>query len=180
MKNRQLMVKTLGILTATALAVILVAGCAKKENPVVGRWDDGHKGVVTFKEDNTFSVGTGANTAAGKWTLTDKKVAINIETVGGKPAEDKMKEIIDQVAKMNPKNNAKDMMAKMKESLKINLTISEDGKTMTAEAKNGMPAAKFNKLEGNAQPAEPATPSMGAAPHGGPGAGAPPAPAPTK
>ena len=163
MKIQKIKVRALGILTAATLAVVLVAGCAKKENPVVGRWDDGHKGVVTMKADNTFEVGTPPNNAGGKWTSSEKTVTINIETIGGKPVDDKIKEAVAQLSKLDPKSTPKDIEKMLRSGLTVKLTISEDGKTMSAEATDGRPATKFTKLEGDAKGSDSASaPTPGA------------------
>ena len=125
--------KTLSLLCVGVMAVGLVVGCKNKDSVVVGKWN-GPGGVsVTFKDDKTFTQG-GVMAATGKWSLSEKTVSLNIETVGGKPVN----EFIDQLTKMAPKPPTPAQIAEAKTKLsKLDLALSDDGKTLTQKGPNG-------------------------------------------
>jgi hypothetical protein len=137
MNIHQLKVRALTLMTVTVIAVALVGGC-KGKDPVVGKWADDKGTTVEFKADKTFSQGSGDKAVLGKWDMTDKKVAINVETIGGKPADQVIQGIIDMISKMNPKGASPADIAKAKSMMKnISLTLSDDSKTLTMAPAEG-------------------------------------------
>lgn len=138
MINRQQKVRTLSIFTAAVFAVALLSGCKNPDAGIIGKWNDTKGSSVTFNADKTFTQGSGTTSAAGKWSLKDKKLTVSIDTIGGKPADQVIQQLADMMAKMNPKGSSKSDTDKLKEQLKnITMTLSEDGKTLSIDGMKG-------------------------------------------
>ncbi len=118
------------MLLIATLGVAVIAGCKNGDSQVVGDWKDSSGKVTSFKADKTVTQGSGATLVAGKWSLDDKVVSIEIDTIGGKPAD----QFIDQFAKMLKPDQA----AKAKEMLKsVKFKLSDDGKSLALQAPEG-------------------------------------------
>jgi hypothetical protein len=101
-------------------------GCHGKGSQVAGNWKDSQGAVIQFKTDGTFEQGSGA--ASGKWTLSDGKVTVTIESIQGMSPEAYMLR--------NNKGPGQPLTPVESATLKqatgnIVLTLSDDGKTLT-------------------------------------------------
>ncbi len=138
MNIRHLGSRTLGVIAVAAIAASMIGGCKNADAAVVGDWKDSKGQIVTFKADKTISQGTGAQLVAGKWSLSDKKVTMTIETIGGKPAEQFINDQLSQIEKINPKMVTPEIRKSALEEIKgLNFTLSDDAKTMNIVATSG-------------------------------------------
>jgi hypothetical protein len=135
------------LLLAASCAVVCNAGCKSADSAIVGDWKDTGGQISTFKQDKTFSEGSGGAAASGKWSLSGKTVTVNIQTIGGKTVDEAIDSLAKSVQQADPKKFNAGMVAKMKGQLKeAKLTLSDDGKTMTAvSAITGTPVT-FTKV----------------------------------
>jgi hypothetical protein len=133
------------LLCSAILAVGFVSGCKNPEAQVVGKWNGPQGVTLTFNQDKTFTQG-GVMAATGKWSLKEKTVSLSVETIGGKPATD----FIDQMAKMAGDKVTKAQIDEAKAKLtKMDLTLGEDGKSLTQKGANGQ-TATLTKDDGTA------------------------------
>ena len=124
------------LLCSAILAVGFVAGCKNPEAAVLGKWNGPGGVTVTFNQDKTFTQG-GMMAATGKWTLKEKVINLSVETIGGKPAT----EFIVQMAKVAGDKVTKAQIDDAKAKLtKMELTLSEDGKSLSQKLPNGQSA----------------------------------------
>jgi hypothetical protein len=145
MNNRHRNGSALGLVIVAAFAVALIGGCKKADSRMIGTWTDPQGTVVTFNADNTFSQGSGATSANGKWSISDKKVTLNLEKIGGKPIDEAIDNIQKMLSAKSPQAVTPDQMAKLKAHMKaISFTLSENGKTM---ALDGSPNVTMTKNE---------------------------------
>jgi hypothetical protein len=119
----------------TVLFVLGLVGCSNPEAAVIGDWKSS-KGAETmsFKADHSVSGGSGQSAMVGKGALSAKTVNMKITSVGGKSVEDIKKQLAPLAALAGATPEGK---KKYDEGMKtlddgINLTLSDDGKTLTA------------------------------------------------
>lgn len=131
MKIRHLSPRAFVNFAILTCAVIIATGCKSAESRVVGKWNGPNGVSVTFKEDKTFSQ-AGMMPVTGKWTVADKKVTVNVETVNGKSPDDLIKQLKSMGAPADTIKKAQDELKKG-----MDMTLSDDGKTMTLKAPSG-------------------------------------------
>src|SRR5580698_3961348 len=110
------------------------SGLTHVEKLVVGKWSTGPGGVVTFSANKTFTQGAGGMSATGVWSAADHSVVISVLKIGGKSID----QFVQMMAKSNPKQATPDAIAKLKKQMRhMALTLSADGKTLSATGKSG-------------------------------------------
>lgn len=120
------------------LAAALLSGCHSTESKLVGTWKDTNGTTLELKADHSFEMkppptSPMAVPAAGKWTLDERKVKLDVITVSGKPKEQGVSDVVDKFASV-----ARAMGQKPEELKKlalerlqnISLELQQDDKTL--------------------------------------------------
>lgn len=127
---------------------LLLVGCKpNRESLLAGNWTGSNGIALDLKEDKSYTLTIAGQPLTGKWSLNDSTVALTVETVAGKPAAEERKKAEASISKLPAQ-----MQTMAKAGLKIldgiNLTASEDNKSLTGEL--GIPNApklSFTKVE---------------------------------
>jgi len=145
MNHRLTHVASAAVSSLAVLMVLMSAGCKNKANDVVGTWKDQQGSLVTFSADKSFKQGTAPREAVGTWSLEKDVVTVRVETVGGQSADPFLKQASEMLSKRNPKQGTPDEIFKKMKA--IQLTLSEDGKTLTQAEGFAGPGGVMNKVE---------------------------------
>ena len=137
--------KALLPITLAAALLITITGCQQSlEKKLLGTWIGSGSGLqagqadLVLKEDKTFTLGTGKGVSTGKWSLDDRTLILAIETVGGRPKGEVLKELEAEFAKVSPAYRAKmdEVLSRAKALMdQIKLKAGDDGNTLTADIK---------------------------------------------
>lgn len=122
------------------LFVLALIGCSKdRTKDLVGTWNGGAGGSITFTEDGKVNTQAGPANITGSWKLAGDKVTVTPETVQGKPIAEFKKQLQGMAAQLPA-----DMRSKINDMDKPqSSTLSADGKTLTSDQKgpDGKPAS---------------------------------------
>ena len=114
------------------LIVALVGGCQPGKGPIVGNWMGTAGEPWVFKADQTFKQGDGEGAVTGRWFISDKKIAITIQQIGGKPPEEELRKFAIRRAGGDAYLNSPEAIAaEVKRLSSMNYLLSDDGKTMS-------------------------------------------------
>ena len=125
------------------MVVVFAYGCKAKAE-IAGTWNGPQGQSFTFRDDKTFTEGTGIKQATGKWTLDDRRVVLNIETVGGKSFDENIEDYATKTGTHPPKGQVAKLKAQMSH---VELALSDDSKSLTARSEDGK-LATFTKDDG--------------------------------
>jgi hypothetical protein len=131
------------------LSSLVVAGCKSRESQVVGNWSGGGLGFE-FQADKKFTATAPGNAKlAGEWSFADDTVKATTKTVNGQSPDEFVKKLKEQL-KGNP------IMAQMGDQINsmadniskpVQMTLSEDAKTLTLKNPAGGNDVKLTKTE---------------------------------
>jgi hypothetical protein len=134
-KNRLI---TAACVVVVLFSILILRGCKGPEARFVGKWQGpAIEGPLTLAADRTFSlpVGSTGQQYAGSWAVDGNKLTLKIEKIDGVSPN----QYFDDLARKNPGRINQTMVDKLKEAgpeapTTCDLTISEDGKTLTTSA----------------------------------------------
>jgi hypothetical protein len=122
--------------------MLLLAGCKNLESQLVGTWTGPGNQNLDLKADKSFSLGSGNFALAGKWDVKDNKtVHLDVATVGGKPKEQALDDLMKMAAAMVPKEKLAEEKKKAQDQLNnMNLAYDADKKSLTLAGPTGQTA----------------------------------------
>ncbi len=137
-----MLVKRALSLAALAAVSVFIAGCGSRDEEVFGTWKskDGAM-TMTFNPDYTFA-GKGQQPTSGKWFIHTGRVKLTDVAVKGKLISETLK---DQIEAIHRSNDSHKEYA-LDQTLNPTLTLSNDGKTLTADQEMNGQRQVFEKV----------------------------------
>lgn len=117
------------------IAAVAAVGC--KGGSLAGNYK-GDQGILALKEDKSFTLTNEKapqGAAAGKWEMQGEKLHLKLETIGGKPVDEFLKQMEKLAASFGKKPDAAQMKKAEDQMKDMEVAVSEDKKTLTI----GMP-----------------------------------------
>jgi hypothetical protein len=121
-----------GGMLGLCLAALLVSGCAKPEEQILGTWK-GPSSSITFQKDKKFSE-TGGPDIEGFWVFASDTCVLSTKTIDGK---DIAKSLVRKRGSPLPSKKQLAKTAEIAASLSRTATLSDGGKTLTIKDSKG-------------------------------------------